>query len=180
MLVSIGSIPKPRAIQQQAVSLCCRVPFFCLTRFCTGNLQSVIGLARNRGIDIVANETSNRATPSLVSFGPKARATGEGAKTQETSNWKNTVGSLKRLIGRSYHDEDIQNVESKFVSSELVDVNGGVGVSVSLSFSSSYLKFTADFYIPNQIGQLPWRKADFLCNPALCHVSEQASRHHLP
>lgn len=91
----------------------------------------MIGLARNRGIDIVANETSNRATPSLVSFGPKARASGEAAKTQETSNWKNTVGSLKRLIGRSFQDDDVQNVESKFVSSELVDVNGGVGVSVS-------------------------------------------------
>lgn len=79
----------------------------------------------------MTNETSNRATPSLVSFGPKARATGEAAKTQETSNWKNTVSSIKRLIGRSYSDADIQDVESKFVSSELVDINGSVGVSVS-------------------------------------------------
>jgi len=27
---------------------------------------------------------------------------GESAKTQETSNFKNTVGSLKRLIGRTF------------------------------------------------------------------------------
>jgi heat shock protein 4 len=31
--------------------------------FDIGNLQSKIGLARNRGIDIIVNETSNRATP---------------------------------------------------------------------------------------------------------------------
>src|SRR5258706_109250 len=35
---------------------------------------------------------------SLVSFGPKQRAIGEFAKTQEVSNFKNTIGSLKRLI----------------------------------------------------------------------------------
>jgi heat shock protein 4 len=28
-----------------------------------GSLQTVIAVARNRGIDVIANETSNRATP---------------------------------------------------------------------------------------------------------------------
>lgn len=38
---------------------------------------------------------------SLVAFGPRSRMIGETAKTQETSNFRNTVGSLKRLIGRT-------------------------------------------------------------------------------
>ncbi len=39
-----------------------------------GNASSKIGVARARGVDVIANEVSNRATPSLVSFGQKARA----------------------------------------------------------------------------------------------------------
>jgi heat shock protein 4 len=96
-----------------------------------GTLASKIGVARHRGIDIIANEVSNRATPSLVAFGPKQRAIGEAAKTQETANFKNTVGSLKRLIGRTLSDPDVQDVESKFINAKLLDVGGTVGVEVN-------------------------------------------------
>ncbi|POW11773.1 hypothetical protein PSTT_05020 [Puccinia striiformis] len=96
-----------------------------------GNMASKIGLARKRGIDIIANEVSNRATPSLVAFGPRNRSIGESAKTQETSNFRNTVGSLKRLIGRSANDPDVTEIESKFLNAELVDANGTVGVKVN-------------------------------------------------
>ncbi|KAF7980383.1 hypothetical protein HWV62_38855 [Athelia sp. TMB] len=96
-----------------------------------GTLHSKIGVARHRGIDIIANEVSNRATPSLVAFGPKQRSIGESAKTQETSNYKNTVGSLKRLIGRTLQDSDVQEVEKKFINAALVDFSGQVGVEVS-------------------------------------------------
>ncbi|EIN11202.1 heat shock protein 70 [Punctularia strigosozonata HHB-11173 SS5] len=96
-----------------------------------GTLHSKIGVARHRGIDIITNETSNRQTPSLVAFGPKQRALGEAAKTQETSNFKNTVGSLKRLIGRTLNDPEVQEYEKKFLNAKLVDVNGTVGVQVN-------------------------------------------------
>ncbi|KAG2154424.1 heat shock protein 70 family [Suillus bovinus] len=95
-----------------------------------GTLHSKIGVARNRGIDIIVNEVSNRATPSLVAFGPKQRSIGESAKTQETSNFKNTIGSLKRLIGRTLQDTDIE-VEKKFLNATLVDVGGTIGVEVT-------------------------------------------------
>ncbi|EJU04335.1 heat shock protein 70 [Dacryopinax primogenitus] len=95
-----------------------------------GNLGSKVGVARQRGIDIVANEVSNRVTPSLISFGPKARAIGEAAKTMETGNFKNTIGSLKRLVGRSFADPEISEIEKKFINAQLVDASGTVGVSV--------------------------------------------------
>jgi len=69
---------------------------------------------------------------SLVSFGPKQRALGESAKTQEISNFRNTVGSLKRLLGRTVHDVEIQQVEKRFTYVNLVDVDGSVGVQVSI------------------------------------------------
>ncbi|KAK0619883.1 heat shock protein 70 family [Immersiella caudata] len=104
-----------------------------------GALNTVVAVARNRGVDIT-NEVSNRATPSLVGFGPKSRYLGEAAKTQEISNLKNTVGSLKRLLGRSFSDPDIQ-VEQQFISAPLVDVDGQVGAEVT--YLGEKQKFTA-------------------------------------
>lgn len=95
-----------------------------------GTLNTAIAVARNRGVDVIANEVSNRATPSLVGFGPKARYLGEAAKTQEISNLKNTVSCLKRLAGRSLQDPDVQ-IEQQYVSAPLVDINGQVGAEVT-------------------------------------------------
>ncbi|KAI2601724.1 heat shock protein 70 family, partial [Hypoxylon sp. NC1633] len=95
-----------------------------------GTLNTVIAVARNRGVDVITNEVSNRATPSLVGFGPKSRYLGEPAKTQEISNLKNTVSSLKRLAGRTINDPDVQ-IEQQFVSALLVDVGGQVGAEIS-------------------------------------------------
>jgi len=68
-----------------------------------------------------------------VSFGPKQRALGESAKTQEISNFRNTVGSLKRLLGRTLNDVEIQQVEKRFTHVNLADVDGSVGVQVSVT-----------------------------------------------
>lgn len=67
---------------------------------------------------------------SLVGFNVRSRALGEAAKTQETSNLKNTVGNLKRLIGRSFNDPDVQ-LEQEYNTAALCDVNGQVGAEVS-------------------------------------------------
>jgi heat shock protein 4 len=96
-----------------------------------GNLQAVIAVARNRGIDVICNEVSNRATPNIVSFGPKQRYLGEAAKTQEISNAKNTIVSLKRLAGRTFDDPEVQEIEKNFIMAELADANGQAGVKVN-------------------------------------------------
>ncbi|WYZ45439.1 hypothetical protein EsH8_VIII_000755 [Colletotrichum jinshuiense] len=95
-----------------------------------GTLKTVIAVARNRGVDVICNEVSNRATPSVVGFGPKSRYLGESAKTQEISNLKNTVSSIKRLAGRTASDPDVQ-IEQQYITAPLVDVNGQVGAEVS-------------------------------------------------
>lgn len=98
-----------------------------------GNDNSVLAVARNRGIDIVVNEVSNRATPSVVGFGPKNRYLGESGKTKQTSNVKNTVTGLKRIVGLSYEDKDFEQ-ESKYITSKLVKMDDGkVGAQVRLA-----------------------------------------------
>ncbi|CDO53426.1 hypothetical protein DV451_003973 [Geotrichum candidum] len=105
-----------------------------------GNYSSVIGVARNRGIDVIVNEVSNRSTPSLVAFGLKSRFIGEAAKSQEISNLKNTVGSLKRILGLKANDPNLE-VEKKFVTANLTDVNGEAGVKVR--FQGKQEEFTS-------------------------------------
>ena len=77
---------------------------------------------------------------SVVGFGPKARYLGEAAKTQEISNLKNTVTSLKRLIGRTVNDPEVK-IEQEFVTAPLVDVNGQVGAEVT--YRGEKRKFSA-------------------------------------
>lgn len=93
-----------------------------------GNINTVIAVARNRGVDIICNEVSNRTTPSLASFGPKNRFLGESAKTQEISNFRNTVGCIKRIIGRSF--ADVNETERKFINCQLTEKDGQAAVCV--------------------------------------------------
>ncbi|CCD25076.1 adenyl-nucleotide exchange factor SSE1 NDAI_0E02590 [Naumovozyma dairenensis CBS 421] len=98
-----------------------------------GNNNSVLAVARNRGIDVVVNEVSNRATPSLVGFGPKNRYLGETGKTKETSNVKNTVGNLKRIVGLDYAHPDF-STESEYFTSKLVKTDDEkIGAEVRLA-----------------------------------------------
>lgn len=96
-----------------------------------GSATTVVAVARNRGIDVITNEVSNRATPTLVGFGPKNRSLGEPAKTNEISNFRNTVGQMKRIVGRTVDDPEVLEIESKYISAQLADAgNGQVGAKV--------------------------------------------------
>ncbi|KAK3324229.1 heat shock protein 70 family [Cercophora scortea] len=127
-----------------------------------GTLNTVIAVARNRGVDVITNEVSNRATPSLVGFGPKSRYLGEAAKTQEISNLKNTVSSLKRLAGRSFNDPDVQ-IEQQFISAPLVDINGQVGAEVT--YLGQKEQFTSTQLVAMFLGKIKQTTADELKLP---------------
>lgn len=97
-----------------------------------GNENTVIACARNRGIDIIVNEVSNRTTPSLIGFGMKNRFIGESAKNQQASNLKNSVDNLKRILGLDYNDPDFE-IEKKYFSCPLVENKDG-GISAKVRF----------------------------------------------
>ena len=54
------------------------------------------------------NKESKRETPSVVSFGDKMRFFGSEAQAKKTMNFKNTISSLRSIIGRSYKDARFQ------------------------------------------------------------------------
>ncbi|XP_063161781.1 heat shock protein 105 kDa [Candoia aspera] len=99
--------------------------------FDLGSQSCYIAVARAGGIETVANEFSDRCTPSVVSFGSKNRAIGVSAKNQLITHADNTVYNFKRFHGRTYNDTFIQK-EKEHVSYCVVPMkNGSVGIKVT-------------------------------------------------
>ncbi|GJN18618.1 hypothetical protein PR202_gb05794 [Eleusine coracana subsp. coracana] len=61
----------------------------------------------NRG-EIIANDQGSRLTPSCVAFTNNERFVGDAAFNQAALNPTNTVYEVKRLIGRRFSDESVQ------------------------------------------------------------------------
>lgn len=68
-----------------------------------------VGVFKNGRVEIIANDQGNRITPSYVAFTSEGeRLIGDAAKNQLTSNPENTVFDVKRMIGRSWDDKNVQ------------------------------------------------------------------------
>lgn len=98
-----------------------------------GNENSFIAVARAGGIETIANEYSQRSTPTYVAFGEKTRDLGVSAKNKQVTNLKNTLFNFKRLIGRKFRDLDIQN-ELQYIPYEVCELP-----SQELGFKVNYL-----------------------------------------
>ncbi|XP_053419455.1 heat shock protein 105 kDa isoform X2 [Nycticebus coucang] len=96
-----------------------------------GSQSCYIAVARAGGIETIANEFSDRCTPSVISFGSKNRTIGVAAKNQHITHANNTVSNFKRFHGRAFSDPFIQK-EKENLSYDLVSLkNGGVGIKVT-------------------------------------------------
>ena len=65
-----------------------------------GNDTCYISVARQGGIESIANDYSLRETPSYVAFGEKSRTIGVAAKSGQMTQIKRTFFGFKKLLGR--------------------------------------------------------------------------------
>uniref|UniRef100_A0A915ET53 Heat shock protein 70 n=1 Tax=Ditylenchus dipsaci TaxID=166011 RepID=A0A915ET53_9BILA len=80
-----------------------------------GTTYSCFGIYKNGKVDIIANEQGNRITPSY---------------NQLTANPENTIFDTKRLIGREFSDEKVQE-DKKLWPFQIVDKNNKPRIEVN-------------------------------------------------
>ena len=84
-----------------------------------GNYHCSIGIARNKNIDIIANENSNRNTKNIISLKDEFRNIGDNAQPLLITNYKHSFYNLKYLLGLKY--KDINPDEYPFIMVEKED-----------------------------------------------------------
>ncbi|XP_022981397.1 heat shock 70 kDa protein 16-like [Cucurbita maxima] len=98
--------------------------------FDIGNENCVIAVSRQRGIDVLLNEESQRETPAVICFGEKQRFLGSAGAASATMNPRSTISQVKRLIGLNFGEPDVQRDLKMlpFITSEALD--GSILVNV--------------------------------------------------
>lgn len=96
-----------------------------------GTTNSAVAVADAGEPRILENAEGNRTTPSIVAISKSGdRLVGLLAKRQAVTNPKNTVFSVKRLIGRKWSDPEVQR-DKQWLSYEIRESSSG-GVEVKM------------------------------------------------
>ncbi|CAN1143565.1 Heat shock 70 kDa protein BIP2 [Linum perenne] len=115
-----------------------------------GTTFSCVAVERNGMIEIIANDQGNRTTPSIVAFSGSEqesshseRLIGDAAKNQATLNPLSTIFDIKRLIGKKFHDPEVQR-DLKYLPYPVVDREGKPHVEVELVKGGEVKSFSAE------------------------------------
>lgn len=115
-----------------------------------GTTYSCVGIWKNDRVEIISNDQGNRTTPSYVAFNANERLIGDAAKNQASMNPTNTIYDAKRLIGRKYNDEVVQE-DMKTWPYKVVDSDG------KPKFEVDYMGERKQFY-PEEISAMVLEK----------------------
>lgn len=85
---------------------------------------------------VIENSEGARTTPSVIAFTDKERLVGMPAKRQAVTNPSNTVYAVKRLIGRTFDDEEVAR-ESKACLAPTCFRSASIASSPAWSFDSN-------------------------------------------
>jgi len=99
-----------------------------------GTTNSCVGVWKNETVEIVANAMGERTTPSYVSFvdeGEAFRVIGKTAKKKAARNPENTVFDSKRILGKSFNDDSLQEDLQRWPFRVIEGENGKPLIQVS-------------------------------------------------
>ncbi len=95
-----------------------------------GTTNSAMAIIEGGQPKIIENVEGARTTPSIVATTKNGeRLVGMSAKRQAVTNPENTIFSIKRLIGRSFEDAEVQR-DLKVMPYKIIKANGGVKVKM--------------------------------------------------
>src|SRR5579862_2363655 len=80
-----------------------------------GTTNTVIACVRGGRVQVAADDQGRRLLPSVVSFHPNGDVlVGQAAKERRVVDARNTIASVKRLIGRSWDSDEIRRSRERF------------------------------------------------------------------
>ena len=96
-----------------------------------GTTNSAMAVMQSGKPEIIANTEGNRTTPSVVAINKNnERLVGQVANRQRVTNPKNTIFGVKRLIGRSFNDKEVQK-DIELMPYDIVKSGAGVKVKMA-------------------------------------------------
>jgi len=97
-----------------------------------GTTNSCVAVMEDDRPKVIENSEGTRTTPSIVAYSSDGETlVGQSAKRQAVTNPKNTLHAIKRLIGRRFDDEVVQNDISKAPYKIIKADNGDAWVEVN-------------------------------------------------
>ncbi|OGF61291.1 molecular chaperone DnaK [Candidatus Giovannonibacteria bacterium RIFCSPHIGHO2_01_FULL_45_33] len=97
-----------------------------------GTTNSAMAIVEGGSPKILENTEGVRTTPSIVAFSKAGeRLVGLLAKRQAVTNPKNTIYSVKRLIGRKFNDAEVKRDKTLLPYEIKESANGGVEVKIN-------------------------------------------------
>jgi molecular chaperone DnaK len=107
-----------------------------------GTTNSCVAIMEGKNARVIENSEGARTTPSVVAFvNANERIVGMPAKRQSVTNPKNTLYATKRLIGRTFADPNIKNIQ-KLVPYNIVKGDNG----------DAWVEAHGKKYSPSQVG----------------------------
>src|SRR3984957_5272241 len=80
-----------------------------------GTTNTVVACVRGGRVNVLPDEQGRRLLPSVVSFHPNGDVLGgHGAKERRVVDAKNTIASVKRLIGRAWDSDELRRARQRF------------------------------------------------------------------
>ena len=73
-----------------------------------GTTNSCVAIMDGKNPKVIENSEGARTTPSVVAFTESEKLIGQSAKRQAVTNPENTLYAVKRFIGRSFEDDNVQ------------------------------------------------------------------------
>lgn len=97
-----------------------------------GTTNSCVAVMEGDEPVVITNQEGSRTTPSVVAFTDKGEMlVGEPAKRQAITNPKNTVNSIKRLMGRRFDESTVEKAKKRIPYDLMKDSQGRVKVKVN-------------------------------------------------
>jgi len=126
-----------------------------------GTTNSCVAILEGGDPQVIANAEGMRTTPSVVAFTKDGeKLVGQVAKRQAITNPENTIFSIKRFMGRKYHEvtEEIKKVPYKVIQGDSgdaeVDIQGKDYMPQQISaMILQKMKETAEAYLGEKVTQ---------------------------